>query len=275
MAKQAAVKQTARTTRPPEKTHLLEERRRLIVDLVNEQEQATVDELSARFGTSVVTIRSDLKALEEQGALVRTHGGALAHRDADDDVPLAVKESRHHPEKMRIAAAAVALIRDGDTLILDSGTTTAEIAKLIRTLKVKSLNVITNALNIAVLLANAPHVQLIMLGGQLRSRSWSLSGPQAEAALEHLHADWLFLGVDCLDPEVGLMTPHLMEAQLNARMIRSARQVVAVADSSKLLGRNLSVIARVDALDRLITDRKADHGVVDALQRHGVEVVLV
>lgn len=256
-----------------DKGRLLAERRRQIVELVEAQEQVTVDELSAKFGISVVTIRSDLKALEEGGALVRTHGGALVQRDGED-LPISVKENQHHAEKKRIAAVAAKLICDGETIILDSGTTTAEIAKLIRGMKLNAINVITNALNIAVLLANVRHVNLIMLGGQLRSRSYSLSGPQAEAALDHLQADRLFLGVDCLDPEIGLMTPYLMEAQLNAKMMRVSRQVIAVADSSKLLRRTLSVIARVDEIDMLITDRNADAQVVETLGQRGVEVVL-
>ncbi|NHZ32927.1 transcriptional repressor AgaR [Massilia rubra] len=256
-----------------DKGRLLAERRRQIVELVEAQEQVTVEELSARFGISVVTIRSDLKALEDVGALVRTHGGALVQRDGDD-LPISVKENQHHAEKKRIAAAAARLIADGDTIILDSGTTTAEIAKLIRGMKLSSINVITNALNIAVLLANVQHVNLIMLGGQLRSRSYSLSGPQAEASLENLQADRLFLGVDCLDPEIGLMTPYLLEAQLNAKMMKVSRHVVAVADSSKLMRRTLSVIARVDEIHMLITDRGADQHVVDTLIEKGVEVVL-
>ncbi len=253
---------------------LVEERRRCIRELVQTQEKVTVDELSARFATSAVTIRGDLKALADIGAVVRTHGGALVHRD-DDDLPISVKENLHRAEKVRIAAAAAGLIGEGETIMLDSGTTTAEIAKQIRGLKHTSINVITNALNIAVLLANASHVRLIMLGGMLRPQSYSLAGPQAEMALDGLQADRLFLGVDSLDPEIGLMTPHLLEAQLNARMIKSARQVVAVADSSKLLRRNLSIIAKVEQIHMLITDRGAPPDTVAALRARGVEVMLV
>jgi DeoR family transcriptional regulator, aga operon transcriptional repressor len=264
------------TDKPPDAQRgmLVEERRRCIRELVEAQEKVTVEELSARFATSAVTIRGDLKALADIGVLVRTHGGALVQRD-DDDLPISVKENLHHAEKARIAAAAAALIEDGETIMLDSGTTTAEIAKQIRGLKLSSINVITNALNVAVLLANTSHVQLIMLGGMLRPKSYSLSGPQAEAALDGLQADRLFLGVDSIDPEIGLMTPHVLEAQLNACMIKAARQVIAVADSSKLLRRNLSVIAKVEQIDMLITDTGAHPDTVAALRARGVEVVLV
>jgi len=252
----------------------LEERRRRILGLIQERAQVTVAELAERFTVSAVTIRTDLAALDAIGALLRIHGGAMRRRDSDD-VPIDVKQTLHRAEKVRIATAATELIRDGATLILDSGTTTAEIARQVRGLRLESINVITNALNVAVLLANAPHVNLIMPGGVLRGKSWSLCGPQAENAMRDLQADLLFLGVDSLDPAIGLMTPHLLEAQLNAQMIRIARTVVAVTDSSKLLRRNLSVIAPVEAVDILITDRSADAGCIGAIRDRGVEVRLV
>ncbi|MGB6306416.1 MAG: DeoR/GlpR family DNA-binding transcription regulator [Steroidobacteraceae bacterium] len=252
---------------------LVAERRHRIVDLLREHGRVTVDTLALRFATSPVTIRSDLTALEKSGALERTHGGALLRRD-NDDQPLAVKRTLHHAEKVRIAQVAAGLIQDGETIVLDSGTTTAEIAKQIRKLDVRSINVITNALNVATLLTDVPAVRLIMPGGILRPESSSLSGHMAEAALANLQADRLFLGADALDPSRGIMTPHLPEAQLNARMIAISRQVIAVADSSKLMRRNISLIARVEQLHMLITDSGADPAVVEELRRRGVEVRL-
>lgn len=253
---------------------LIDERRRRICDLLRAQGRVTVEELSKRFDTSVVTIRHDLTALESAGALTRSRGGALL-RQENDDLPIVIKETLHHAEKMRIAEAAAGLIRDGETIVIDSGTTTAEIARQIRKLGLKSINVITNALNIAMLLAEVPGVRLIMLGGVLRPESNSLSGYMAEAAIANLHADRVFLGADGVDPEIGLMTPHLAEAQLNAKMIQISRQVIAVADSSKLLRRNVSVIARVEQLHMLITDSNAKPDVVNELRARGVEVKLV
>ena len=202
----------------------------MILELVQQRERVTVEELVDRFGISAVTIRSDLNALAAAGRLLRTHGGGLAQRD-HEEVPISVKQKLNQEQKVRIAAEAVRLIRDGETIVLDSGTTTEEIAKQIRGLPLQSLNVITNALNIAVVLAPLPFINLIMPGGQLRPHSYSLSGPLAVTALQTLHADRLFLGVDSLDPDIGLMTPHLLEAQLNAQMMKIAREVVAVADA--------------------------------------------
>jgi DeoR family transcriptional regulator of aga operon len=280
----SAMKETKRTEAKPSTQNLpgapsdpdllVEERRRRIRELVGERGRITVAELADMFDISQVTARNDLNALAEIGAVVRTRGGALAQRD-DEDLPIGVKQTLRRAEKMRIAEAAVKLIGEGQTIVLDSGTTTAEIAKQIRGLKLQSVNVITNALNIAVLLAGAPHVTLIMLGGVLRPSSYSLGGPQAESALQGLHADILFLGFDGLDPEIGVMTPHLLEARLNSRMLEIARRVVAVGDSSKLGRRSLSVIARIEQVDCIITDTGAVPETVEALRARGAQVVLV
>jgi DeoR family transcriptional regulator, aga operon transcriptional repressor len=254
---------------------LIEERRRRILELLKEQERVTVGKLVEEFGISAVTIRADLDALDQQGALVRSHGGAVKPLDPQRDYPLKVKETLHHAEKVRIAQAAARLIGSHQKIILDSGTTTAEIARQIKSSRIKSLTVITNALNIAMELANLANVSLIMLGGMLRQMSYSLVGPHAEQILSDLNADHVFLGVDGLDPEIGLSTPDVLEAKLNAMMIRVSRQVTVVADSSKLGQRSLSVIARVDQIDRIITDNKAEPALLEALRARNVEVVLV
>jgi DeoR family transcriptional regulator of aga operon len=259
--------------RGSERGLLIEERRRRIRELLREEGRVTVDALAARFGISLVTIRADLSILESAGALTRTHGGALSLPDADQS--LDVKQLQHRAEKQRIAATAADLIRDGETLILDSGTTTAQIARRIRTLDLKSINVITNALNIAALLIDVPSVRLIVPGGILRRESNSLSGPMAETALATLRANRLYLGADGVDPQIGVMTPHLAEAELNAKMIGISQQVVVVADSSKFARRNISLIARVEQLHMLITDRAAPQDAVEQLRQRGVEVRLV
>jgi DeoR family transcriptional regulator, aga operon transcriptional repressor len=249
------------------------ERRRRICELLREEGRVTVDALATRFGISQVTIRADLSALESVGALTRTHGGALLPDEIDQ--PLGVKQLQQHSEKVRIAQAATALIRDGETIILDSGTTTAEIARALRKAELRSINVITNALNVAALLMDVESVRLIVPGGVLRRESNSLSGPMAEMALANLQADRLYLGADGLDPKIGVMTPHLQEAELNAKMMRIARQVVVVADSSKLLRRNISLIAKVEQIHMLITDTAAPAPAIEELRKRGVTVQLV
>lgn len=254
---------------------LIEERRRRILDLLNSQDRVTVSDLVDTFGISAVTIRGDLDALDERGGLVRSHGGAVKRLNPLQDYPIQVKEILHHGAKVRIAQAAARLIRSDQKIILDSGTTTAEIARQIKHSKLTSVTVITNALNIAMELANLPFVSVIMLGGMLRQMSYSLVGPHAEQILRDLNADHVFLGVDGLDPELGLSTPDVFEAKLNSLMIRVSRQVTVVADSSKLGQRSLSVISRVENVHRVISDTKAPPDVVGALRARGVDVLLV
>lgn len=262
------------TTKTKSVRLLVEERRRRILELLDKQERATVEELVARFRVSAVTIRGDLDVLAEAGTLVRSHGGALKRLD-QQDVPIAVKETLHHGEKVRIGHAAARLIHQDETIILDSGTTTAEIARQLKFLKLKSLTVITNALNIAMELASLPHIRVIMIGGILRQMSYSTVGPQAEQMLRGLYADRLFLGVDGLDPEIGLTTPDVLEAQLNALMIKVSREVTAVADSSKFFRRTLSSIAGLQEIHRIITDDKVDQQIVTSLRARNIEVMVV
>lgn len=254
---------------------LVEERRRKITELVAHQDRVTVDELSRSFSVSPVTVRSDLDALAGSGVLVRSHGGALKPMVDAEDMPIHFKETLHHEEKVRIGLAAAKMIRSGETVMLDSGTTTAEVARQIKRLKPESLTIITNALNIAMEFASLPSVRLIMLGGILRGMSYSLVGPHAEQALRSLHADQLFLGVDGLDPDIGLMTPDPLEAQLCATMIEISRNVVVVADSSKFERRSLSVIAKLDVVDKVITDGGISPSWAAALRARSVDVQVV
>jgi DeoR family transcriptional regulator of aga operon len=253
---------------------LVEERRRKILDLLEAQERVTVSELVRRFGVSAVTVRGDLHALHHAGHLVRSHGGAVRRRESADDIPISIKSRLHHSEKVRIGHRASLLIQDGQTIILDSGTTTMEVARQIRNRELTSLTVITNALNVALQLSKLSHISLIMLGGIMRPASLSMVGPQAERTLQELNADKLFLAVDGLDPETGLTTPDVLEAQLNALMVRISTEVIVVADSSKFMRRSLSSIVGLNRVHRLITDRLPEPPLADALATHDIDVIV-
>ena len=261
---------------PGKRSHMMAgERRREIVKILKNDGRVSVDNLVRQFGVSAVTLRADLGILAKQGILVRSYGGAMLPQEPHQEFPLKVKETIHHAEKMRIARAAAQLISSHQTVILDSGTTTAEIARAIKRSGLDALTVITHALNIAAELAGASNISVIMTGGLMRHVSGSFVGPQAERFLSELHADHCFLGVDGLDPEIGLSTPDLLEAQLNTLMLKVSSQVTVVADSSKLGRRSLSVIAPMSSVRRLITDDRADPAVLDAIRCKGVEVIAV
>lgn len=253
---------------------LTEERRRAIVELLEKQGRVTVDELTRLFGVSAVTARGDLDVLSNNGALVRSHGGAVRPLNPVQDYPLEVKKSMYHAEKIRIARAATQLIQNQQTVILDSGTTCAELAANLRRTKPMSLTVITHALNIAVELARAPNISLIMIGGILRQVSSSFVGPQAEQMVRDLHADHFFLAVDGLDIDVGFTTPDILEAQLNTLMMKAAREVTVVADASKFGRRSLSVIGDMQSVKRIITDDRVPAETVEKLRQLGVDVVI-
>jgi len=254
---------------------LTEQRRRNLLDLVDQNGQVTVVDLVKRFSISAVTVRSDLDALASIGAIVRSHGGAVRRLEATQDYPLRTKETLHHIEKVRIGKAAAELVRAGETIILDSGSTTAEIARHLKKLKLPSLTVITNALNIAAELADHAGISLMMIGGLLRPISCSFVGPQAEAMMNDFHADRLFLAVDGFDLENGPSTPDVLEAQLNNVMIRSAKEVTVVADFSKLGRRSVSKIGPFDRIRRLITDKRAAPEFTEGLRKKGIEVIEV
>jgi DeoR family transcriptional regulator, aga operon transcriptional repressor len=254
---------------------LIGERQREIINIVNKKGSVTVDELSKKFNVSQITIRSDLQLLYEEGKIIRTHGGALKITGAPYDLPIYVKETKHQEEKYLIGKAAVDLVQDGETIIIDSGSTTAELAKQIVKKQFKSLTVITNALNIAMVLSHQSNIQVVMLGGTLRKMSYSMVGPLAEETLSQFFTDRLFLGVDGFDTEYGLSTPDILEARLNRKMIEVSKKVVLLTDSSKFGRRSLSFIAKPEAIDVVVTDSNVPDQIVKSLKNSNVEMITV
>ncbi len=252
---------------------LVEERRQYILELAQQRGRVLVAVLSKDLGISPLTIRKDLEELQSRGILQRTHGGALlSDSGALFDPSLKEKERHQAGEKQRIAAASAALVREGQCVLLDSGTTTMAIAKALK--KFRRLTVVTNAINIAAELSSKDF-EIILTGGTLRKNSSSLVGPLAEDTLRDIHADILFLGVDGFDIDVGLMTPNLLASRVNRAMVRSASTVVAVCDSTKFSRRSLSKIVDLEAIHHLITDRNLPQHIADAIRERNVILTLV
>ena len=252
---------------------LSEERRREILELLRDDGRVLVRDLAKKFRTSLITIRKDLESLHHKGLLERTHGGALPLRTgALQDQTLREKERLHKREKLRIAEAAVRMIRPGQVIILDSGTTTTAIARGCR--HIRGLTIITNATNIAADLAGR-NIEVILTGGTLRRNSFSLVGPLAEESLRHLSADMLFLAVDGFDVGYGLTTPNQLEARVNRVMAEAARRTIVVCDSSKFGRRSLSLIMPVSSVHETITDRGISRNDLKSLREGEIEVTLV
>ncbi len=252
---------------------LNEERRREILGVLHRDGRVLVKDLARHFHISQITIRKDLEFLDGQGVIQRTHGGALpVQAGALLDPSLREKERLHRKEKVQIAQAAVSLVEEGQSVLLDSGTTTTAIARALKDMA--RLTVITNAINIAAELAGT-HIEVILTGGTLRKISFSLVGPLAERALRQLSADILFLGVDGFDTKAGLFTPNLLESEVNRAMVDIARRTIAVCDSSKFGRRSLCNIMPITAVHHVITDKGVPKSDLHALKEAGVKVTLV
>jgi DeoR family transcriptional regulator of aga operon len=250
---------------------LNEERRQKIQEILTRKKRILVKEVSSDFNISEVTIRKDLEVLEKRGILSRVHGGAILKESSVPDLALTEKEHIHTQEKQKIALKASELIDRGDVIILDSGSTTTEIARLVKFKK--DIKIITNAVNIALELAASDN-EVILTGGFLREKSFSLVGAIAEDVLRTMTADKLFLGVDGIHFQYGLTTPNLMEGRVNQLMMQIAHEVIVVADSSKFGKRSMSIIADVEDADKIISDKKIQNDDLDRLRELGVEVIL-
>ena len=252
---------------------LNEERRRSILETLHRDGRVLVTELAKQFRTSQITIRKDLEVLDSQGVIQRTHGGALpVQAGALLDPTLREKEKLHRKEKTHIATAAAKLVEEGESVLLDSGTTTTAIARALK--DARKLTVITNATNIAAELAGT-NIEVILTGGTLRKNSFSLVGPLAEQTLRQLRADILFLGVDGFDTKAGLFTPNVLEAQVNRIMVEIASRTIAVCDSSKFGRRSLCNIGPLTAVHQVITDKNISKHDLKNLREAGIAVTLV
>jgi len=248
-------------------------RRAKILDQLEHEGHVTTHSLSENFNVSEVTIRNDLLHFEKQGLLHRTRGGALRDQRVRIDHDLREKSKIHLIEKQKIAKKAREFINDGDSIILDSGTTTQEIAK--RFADVSNLTVITNGVNVAAEIARNQNVRLIMPGGMLRENSLSLVGSLSENSIRQYNCDKLFLGVDGIDSSYGISTPNFEEAHLNSVMIEIAQELFVVTDSSKFLKRCFAFIAPVSRISTLITDKNIPKSEFTHLQNLGVRIILV
>ncbi len=254
--------------------HNTVDRRMKILKKLSIHDQVFVNELSKEFSVSEVTIRNDLEQLESKNLLIRARGGAMSTvQVVSQDLQLGEKHKLNMQEKTRIGKAAAKLIKDSDTVIIDSGTTTLEIVKNLSA-TLNNVTIITNALNIANQLVSNPNINLIIPGGVLRKNSLSLIGPLAEKSFKNFFVDKVFLGVDGFDTMHGISTPNIEEASLNQIMIDAAREVIVVTDSSKLLRKSLAFICKLDRIDIVITDSDITADDKKRLEDSGINVII-
>ena len=230
--------------------------------------------LAEQFRVSTQTLRKDLNSLDEKGICTRSSGGAILRRGAlsPTEQAIDVKRALYADEKMRIGKTAAALIEDDESVLLDSGTTTLQVARHIA--PAAALVVVTNDVGIMNELVTRESVQLVFLGGTLRRKNLSFYGTQTERTLQDMHVDKLFLAADGFDIEKGITTHFEPEALLNRLMCRAASEIIVVADSSKFGRICLHKILEPAGIAKLVTDAGIPESAREALTRVGVEVII-
>jgi len=242
-----------------------------ILELLKEHESVEVDQLTDLFGISKVTVRGDLDDLERKGMLIRTHGGAMLPENLELVRRLATTLEEHKAEKFAICQAALGMIETGMNIIIDSGSTTVHLAKLVKAMQ---LTVITNSVLVLQELMNSDTVELLVAGGMLRKPSLSFMGEPASFVFDQIHADILFLGVSGFSVERGITCTNIIEAKTKKHMIRNASKVVLLADSSKLERMFIANVCDWDAIDYFITNDLPPEA-TRRLAERGVKVILV
>jgi DeoR family transcriptional regulator of aga operon len=249
-------------------------RRKEILHILSDKGEVFVEDLIERFKVSGVTVRNDLDQLEQKNLLIRARGGAIKmETGVAIDQRVVDKNRINFQEKSRIGRKASQLVLESDTIIIDSGSTTAEMVRNLPELQ--DLTVITNAMNIANQLITRPNINVIIPGGYLRKNSLSLVGPQAEKSLRNFNVDKAFLGVDGFDTKHGIYTPNVEEARLNEIMIEISKEVILLADSSKFTRRSFAFICSIDQINKVITDNGIKPDDKKRLEDAGVQVIIV
>jgi DeoR family transcriptional regulator, aga operon transcriptional repressor len=250
------------------------DRMREVLSLLRDRGEVASPVLCAELGVSAATLRRDLSELEEQGLLVRTHGGAQALDPSDSEIPVRLRDHRMVAVKRRIAQRAAALVPTGQQAVaLTGGITTGEVARALRGRP--QLTIVTNSLTIATDCAVHAHLKVIMTGGVVRSNSLEAVGPMSEQAFQMITVGTAVLGADGMSAEVGATTFDEAEARTATAMAANARRVVVAVDGSKIGNTTLGKMVLPNQIDHLVTDSTADPQQLDQIRAAGVQVHVV
>lgn len=251
----------------------LEERRQAILELLLTRGRVAVTDLSSQFGVSEVTIRADLQALADRKLIMRTHGGAVLGGASMNELALVLRRQHQVKEKGRIGAAGAALVEDGDAIVLDSSSTSLAIAYHLK--QRHHVTVVTNSLEVAHELLDAPGIDLVLLGGALQRATASLLGGYGLERLSHLNLAKGFFGAHGISLAAGLTDVSAEEAAVKQLLVERCRQVIAVVDATKWGRVGVASFARLDRVAAVITDAGAPATLVDEVKRTGVVVQIV
>lgn len=259
-------------TAEPRGALLAEPRRMKILEWLQEEGSARVRDLSAAFGVSEVTVRQDLERLDQEGFITRDHGGAYLKSLPQQVQTLSLQHLTNMEKKRKIGKVAAALVRDHDTIILDAGSTTTEIANNLTTRE--GLTVITNALNIALKLGAMPSFTVHMPGGQFKAPTLSLSGEKSAEYLENIFVGKLFLATAGVSVEAGLTYPSFADLPIKKAMIKAASEVYLVANSTKVNANSFTRLGGLDLIHAFITDDGLSDADARAFERGGIKIII-
>jgi len=253
---------------------LFEDRQRKIIEILERQGSVKVSDLAKYFNVSRVTIRRHLDLLSEQMPVIRVRGGALSNKKGTSYEPdYDAKTEKYLEIKQKIGRLAASLVSSGETLIIDSGTTTWHVASSL--MGKGNLTVVTNDLKISLLLASTSDISVYIVGGEIRPYIFSSFGISAEEYMKNFNVNKLFLATDSIDIEKGITNANITESYLKQEMIRSAREVILVADSSKFDKVSFANVADFSVIDRIISDKKVPKKYRDLLLEKGIKLNLV
>jgi DeoR family transcriptional regulator, aga operon transcriptional repressor len=252
------------------------QRREQMLAVVRDHDFVRVVELGSMFGVSEMTVRTDLEALSQRGLLRRVRGGAIQLGGGRRERPFEETSAAFAVEKSHIGRAAAQLVGQGETIILDVGTTTTAVARaLLERTDLDDIVVVTNAINIALELeAGAPRITVIVTGGTLRLLQHSLIDPLGGLVLERIAAATLFLGCNGVHPEAGVTNINMPEAEIKRRMLQASRRRIVVADGSKIGEVEVARLCAIRDIHLLVTGPSADPEVVEQLRATGLEVMI-
>ena len=248
------------------------ERQKQILSLLSQQGRLSVSEIVTQFSISEATARRDLETLAAKGKAQRVHGGVIAVEQAPPESPILEREKEQAEEKARIGRAAASMVGNHETVFLGSGTTVLEIARNLR--DHRDLTVITNSLPVLNMLAGRKEITVVSLGGMLRESELSFIGHITEQALVEVHADKVFMGTRGISLEHGLTNDYLQETLTDRAILKSGREVIIVADHTKVNRVATVLLAPLSQMNMLVSDSKADKKFVQALRRQNIQVMI-
>ncbi len=248
------------------------ERHQLVSEAVQATGRVHVGDLAARMGVSEMTVRRDFEALEERGVLTRVHGGAISNVSRSYEPGFAARRLEHTEAKRRIGAATAALLRDGETLILDAGTTTLEVARALPS--DRRLRILALSLHVADAVADLPNVTLMIPGGVVRKHERSFIGGMTISTFANLQFDSVVLTSGGVDATAGVTEYEFDDSETKIAALKSARRIIVVADSSKLGAVAFVRLCPIEDVDLVVTDSAAPPEIVQALRDQDVEVLI-